>query len=110
METFSYSYVKYTPRVACLLLKVEIIELENFDFVFFSFLLFLLSLVHQAQLKKTTTYTSDPHVIKSLLSQIFLFLVRAASVAKTDELWPKTRISVAILCIITNRTRKLKVV
>ena len=36
MKTLTYSYVKYSLRVPLLLLTVEKIEHENFDFVLFS--------------------------------------------------------------------------
>ena len=43
MKTLSYSYAKYSLRVSLLLLTVEKIQLEYFDFVLFFLLSFFLS-------------------------------------------------------------------
>ena len=69
MKTLSYSNVKYTLRITLILLTVEKIEHENFDFVLFLF--------PYAQLKNYMAYTNNMHT-KRLLSEIFFVWVRAA--------------------------------
>ena len=59
MKTFTYSYVKYSPRVPLVLLTVEKIERKNFDFVLLSFIFFLL--FHHAYVKNYMAYTNDLH-------------------------------------------------
>ena len=101
MKTLSYSYVKYSPRVPWLLLTVEKIEHENFDFVLLSFFL-LSSLPSSITQKVYEVYEWSTHQMNALLSEIFLFLVRPA--CQLRLLWPKTCVVVAflyaILCVI----------
>ena len=48
MKTLSYSYVKYTTRVPLLVLTVEKIDYENFDFVVVVVVLLSFFLFHHA--------------------------------------------------------------
>ena len=73
MKTFSWSYVKYSPRVPLLLLTVEKIESEN-SILFFLFLSFF-SIKHNS--KAYAVYEQFAHQTNPLLLEIFLFLVRA---------------------------------
>ena len=114
MKTLSYSYVKYSPRVSLLLLTVEKIERESFDFallLLLSFFLSFFSIMHNS--KVYSVYEQSAHQTNALLSEIFLFWVRTACKAKI-ELWLQMHIKVAflyaILCIITCTTPKLKIV
>ena len=76
MKTFSYSNVKYTPRVPFILLIVKKIECENFDFVLFllSFS-FLSSFPSHITQKVYDIYERSAHQMTVLLPEIILFLV-----------------------------------
>ena len=71
MQTLSYSNVKYTPMVPLILLIVEKIKRENFDFVLLSFP----SCITQ---ELYSIYERSTHQTTVLLLEISLFLVRAA--------------------------------
>ena len=74
MKTLRYSNVQYSPRVPLILLTVEKIEGDNFDLFFFFFLSFPLHITQ----KLCGVYKRSAHQTNALLSDIFLFLVRAA--------------------------------
>ena len=78
MRTLSYSNVRYTHRVPLILLTVNKIECENFNFVLLlccssSFFFFL---IHNSKLYGI--YEQSAHQMTTLLSEIFFFWVRAA--------------------------------
>ena len=74
MKTFSYSNAKHTPRVTLILLTVDKIEGEIFDFVLSVFVFFPSYIAE----KLYGVYKQSPHQMAHLLSEIFLFLVIAA--------------------------------
>ena len=84
MKTLSYSKIKYTPRVPLILITVEKIEHQIFDFIFllsfflsfFFFLFFFLSLTHKS--KSIRRIRKSAHQATALLSEIILFLARAS--------------------------------
>ena len=82
MKTLSYSKVKYTSRVSLILMTVEKIEHENFDFVLFllSFFLsfFLSSFPSRITQKVYGVYERSGHHKTALLPEIILFLVIVA--------------------------------
>ena len=96
MQTLSYFYVKYCPRVPILLLTFEKIEHKNFDFVLLSSFCFPLRIPQ----KVYCVYKQSAHQTNALLLEIFLFLVRAANTLKAAFLY-------VILCIITCTNRMI---
>ena len=71
-KTTSYSNVKYSPRAPLILLTVEKIEHENFDFVFLvSFLVFFFYFKHISE-KLYGVYKQPAHQTTALLSQMLL--------------------------------------
>ena len=129
MKTFSYSYIKHSPRVPSLLLTVEKFGSKIFAFVvvllllsflfsfllsfFFSLLLssFFLSIKH---VKLYGVYEQSAHQMNARLSEIF-FLVRDACELRSTSYGPKhtsqgLSCMYTILCVITHRTRYIKVV
>ena len=83
MKTLSYSYVNYNPRISLLLLTVEKIERENFDFALLlssspsSFFVpfFLLSFPSRTTQKVYSIYERSAHRKIALLLEILLFCV-----------------------------------
>ena len=82
MKTLSYSNVKYTHRLSSILLTVKKIERENFDFV-------LLSFPSRIPHKLDSIYERSACQTTPLLSEIFLFLVRAACKLRLASNGPK---------------------
>ena len=109
MKALSYSYVKYSPRFSLLLLTIEKIERENFDFVLLSFFLsflllsfflsffpsffflsfFLSSFPSRITQKVYSVYERSAHQTNAILSKIFLFLVRAVCELRATSYVPK---------------------
>ena len=71
MKILTYSNVMCAPRVPLILLTVEKIERGNFDFVLLS------SFPSCITQKMCNIYKQSAHQTTALLSEIFLFLVRA---------------------------------
>ena len=86
MKTLSYFYVKYSARVECLLLTVEKIVHENFDFVppLSSFFVFI-----KLNSKVYGVYKRSAHQMNALLSEIILILVRAECELRSTSYGPK---------------------
>ena len=80
MKTLSYSKVKYTPRVPLILLTVEKIAREDFYLVLSFFLSFLLLFpyTYTCNSKVYDLYEQSSHQTTALLSEMILFLIRAA--------------------------------
>ena len=92
MKTVSYSYVKYSPRVPSLLLTVEKIECEILILFFFlSSSFFLSSLPSSITQNVYGVYERSTHQTNALLSEIFLFLVRASCELRSMSYGPNTR-------------------
>ena len=86
MNTLSYMYsnIKYPSRVPLILLTVEKIEYENFDFAlllllpFLSFCLCITQKLYNVQVYELHVHVSV-YQTTPLLPEVFLFLLRAAS-------------------------------
>ena len=80
MKILSYSYVKYTSRVSFIHLTVQKSKCKNLDFVFlFPYILpvsFFFSLIITQ--KVYSVYEKSTHQTTAQVSEICLFLVRAA--------------------------------
>ena len=85
MQTLGYFYVKYCPRVPLLLLTVEKIKHENFDLV----VLLSFSFPSRTSQKVYCVYERSARQTNALLSEIFLFLVRAAYELRSMNYGPK---------------------
>ena len=107
MKTLCYSYVKYRPRVPWLLLRVEKIERENFDFVLLLLSFFLLLLLSsffflfsfpgmtQKVYIRRTRMICTPNKCSTIRD--LPFLGQSYMRAKIDKLWPKTSITIVFL-------------
>ena len=86
----------YSSKVPLLLLTVEKIECENFDFALF-LLSFFFSMMHNSKSLQCIWTIRTPNESASISD--FPFLVRAACElhCKIDKLWPQTLIAVAFL-------------
>ena len=87
MKTLSYSYVKDTSRVPFVLPTVEKIERENFECVLSS------SFPSHITQEVYGIYEQSPHQMTAPLSDIFLFLVRAACELRTTSYAPNMHCS-----------------
>ena len=72
IKIFSYSFVKFSPKVPLLLHIVEKIERENVDFVLLS------SFPSSITQKVYCVFELSGHQTNALLSEILIFLVTAA--------------------------------
>ena len=71
MKSHNYSTVKYTPKVPLILLIVEKIACENFNFVLLLSFFLVLSLMHNCKVYDVNELSA--HQTTALLSEIIIF-------------------------------------
>ena len=112
MKTISYCNVKYARRLPLLLLTVENIECENFDFVLLSSFIPFFSFMHNSNTVQCIHKICTPNDCSTIRD--FPFLGQSCMQAKISKLWLQPCIMVSflcnILCVLKCLIRKLKVV